>query len=294
MKYLVLVIKGMAYGLTHIVPGLGGGLVMILLGIYEPFVDALGNFFLRRDRWGEYIAFLACIGVGMGIAVVAAAGILELLLERFRAPMMLFFIGLMLGTVPAVLKMHHDMKPSAGRVVALIAGLILVVGVRMLERLGIRGDLLADPNSIGGIIYTTVTSFVAGCASVTPGLDGSYVLLLAGTYDPILSALSALKALQIQWGILVGLGIGAALGIVLWSKAADTAIKRAPGATYYAVLGLLVGSVYGLWPESIAGASVPVLVLAFAAGFAAALFLSRTEEKQTAAIDPVPVIKEVS
>ena len=70
MKYLVLVLKGMAYGLTHIVPGLGGGIVMILLGVYEPFVDALGNFFLRRDRWGEYIPFLVSLGIRMAIAVV--------------------------------------------------------------------------------------------------------------------------------------------------------------------------------------------------------------------------------
>jgi len=287
MKYLVLVLKGMAYGITHIVPGLGGGLVLILLGVYEPFVDAIGNFFLRRDRWGEYIPFLVSLGVGMVIAVVALAHLVSSLLARFPAPTMLFFIGLMLGTVPAVLKMHHDMKPSPKRVLALIIGLILVVGVRSLERLGVHGDLAADASSIGGFVYTTITSFAAGCASVTPGLDGSYVLLLAGTYEPILGALSALTDLTIQWGILMGLGIGASLGIVLWSKAADTAIKRAPSVSYYVVLGLLIGSVYGLWPGSLAGASVPVLALVFAAGFALAVAFSRPETEQPAA-DPLP------
>lgn len=290
MKYLVLVLKGMAYGITHIVPGLGGGLVLILLGVYEPFVDAIGNFFLRRDRWREYIPFLASLGIGMGIAVITLAHVVSSLLASHPAPTMLFFIGLMLGTIPAVLKMHHDMKPSAGRVAALIAGLILVAGVRSLERLGVHGDLVAEPNSIGGFVYTTLTSFAAGCASVTPGLDGSYVLLLAGTYEPILGALSALTSLDIQWGILVGLGIGAALGIVIWSKAADTAIKRAPGVTYHAVLGMIVGSVYGLWPSSLAGASVPVLMLAFAAGFVLAVVFSQPEEQQAAA-DPLPSIE---
>ncbi|HHX45442.1 MAG TPA: DUF368 domain-containing protein [Chloroflexi bacterium] len=292
MKYLVLVLKGMAYGLTHIVPGLGGGIVMILLGVYEPFVDALGNFFLRRDRWGEYIPFLVSLGIGMAISVVVFAHLVSALLERYPAPAMLFFIGLMLGTVPAVLKMHDDMKPSTGRVLTLIAGLVIVVGVRLLERLGVQGSLMADPSSIGGFVYTTVTSFVAGCASVTPGLDGSYILLLAGTYQPILDALSALTSLQIHWAILIGLGIGAGLGIILWSKAADTAIKRAPGITYYGVLGLIVGSVYGLWPSSLAGASVPVLVVAFAAGFALAVLFSRTEEQHTAA-NAVPSVKEL-
>lgn len=290
MKYLVLVLKGMAYGITHIVPGLGGGLVLILLGVYEPFVDAIGNFFLRRDRWREYIPFLASLGVGMVIAVIALAHVVSSLLASHPAPTMLFFIGLMLGTIPAVLKMHHDMKPSAGRVLALIAGIVLVVGIRSLERLGVHGDLTAAPNSLGGLAYTTATSFAAGCASVTPGLDGSYVLLLAGTYEPILGALSALTDLDIQWGILIGLGVGAVLGIVTWSKAVDTAIKRAPGGTYYVVLGLIVGSVYGLWPGDLAGASIPVLILAFAVGFALAVVFSRPEEQQ-APIDPNPGIE---
>jgi putative membrane protein len=292
MRYLVLVLKGMAYGITHIVPGLGGGLVLILLGIYEPFVDAIGNLFLRRDRWGEYIPFLASLGLGMVIAVVALARLVSALLNSYPAPTMFFFMGLMLGTVPPVLKMHHDMRPSARRLLALAAGLALVVGIRALERLGIHASLSADLGGVIGFAYTTITSFAAGCASVTPGLDGSYVLLLAGTYEPILGALSDLTDLTIRWGILTALGLGAVLGIVTWSKAVDTAIKRAPSVTYYVVLGLIVGSLYGLWPATTAGVSVPVLALAFAAGFALAVVFGRTEE-QHAAIDPCPGVEKV-
>jgi len=291
MRYLVLVLKGMAYGITHIVPGLGGGLVLILLGVYEPFVDAIGNFFLRRDKWGEYIPFLASLGLGMVIAVIALARLVSALLDSYPAPTMFFFMGLMLGTVPPVLEMHHDMRPSAGRLLALVAGLILVVGVRSLERLGVQGDLAAEPNSIGGFVYTAVTSFAAGCASVTPGLDGSYVMLLAGTYQPILGALSALTDLSIQWGILIGLGVGAALGIVTWAKAVDTAIKRAPSVTYYVVLGLIVGSLYGLWPSTTVGASMPTMMLAFVAGFALALLFGRPQTEK-AAMAPDPEIEK--
>jgi len=275
MKYLVLVLKGMAYGITHIVPGLGGGLVLILLNVYEPFVDAIGNFFLRRDRWGQYIPFLTCMGLGMVIAAIGFARLVSLLVERYPAPSMFFFMGLMLGTVPSVLRIHGDMKPSPGRVLALLAGLGLVVGVRSLENLGVRGALVSEPNSLGGFVYTAITSFAAGCASVTPGLDGSYVLLLAGTYEPILGALSALTDLTIQWGILIGLGIGATLGIVLWAKAVDTAIKRAPAVTYYVVLGMIVGSLYGLWPRSLAGAGIPAMGIAFVVGAGLAVAFGR-------------------
>jgi len=282
MRYLVLILKGMVYGLTHIVPGLGGGLALILLGIYEPFVDAVGNFFLRRDRWGEYIPFLGCVGLGMVITGLCFARVASSLLDKYPAPTMFFFMGLMLGTIPTVLRIHDDMRPSAGRVLALLGGLALVVGIRSLERLGVRGDLASDPNSLSGFAYTVVASFFGGCASVTPGMDGSYVLIITGVYKPILEAITALTQREIRWSILGGLGIGAIAGIVLWSKAVDTAIKRAPSITYYVVLGLVVGSLYGLWPSSTAGASLPVMVLTFVAGLALALVFGRSETAHTA------------
>ncbi len=291
MKYLVLVLKGMVYGITHILPGLGGGLVLILLGVYEPFVDALGNLFLRRDRWKEYIPFLAFLGLGMGIAIVGFARLASFLMDNYPAATMFFFMGLMLGTIPSVLRIHADMKPSPKRIFALLAGLLVVVGVRNLERLGIHGALAASPNSLGGFAYTTVSAFFGGCASVTPGLDGSYVLMLTGTYEPIINALSALSDLQFQWGVLLGLAIGAILGVMLWSKAVDTAIKRAPSVTYYVVLGLIGGSLYGLWPRSLAGASIPVMALTFAVGFAVALAFGRTGEQQEV-VNPLPSVEK--
>lgn len=291
MKYLVLVLKGTAYGIAHILPGLGGGLMLILLGVYEQFVDTLGNFFLRRDKWGEYIPFLVSLGLGMLIATVAFAHLFSVLLDRYPVPTMLFFIGLKLGTIPTVLKLHSDMRPSMGRVLALMAGIALVVGIRSLERLGVHGGLEGS-KGVGALAYIVITSFAAGCASVTPGLDGSYILLLAGTYEPILGALKALTDLNIQWGILIGLGAGAGLGIMVWSKVVDTAIKRAPSITYYVVLGLIVGSPYGLWPSTIDGANLPATVLAFIAGFALALLFGRKEEQQMA-IDRRPEIEKV-
>ena len=72
MRLLVLVLKGMAYGVTHIAPGLGGGLVLILLGIYEEFVETVGNFFIQPRKWKQHLAFLLPLGFGMVIGMVVA------------------------------------------------------------------------------------------------------------------------------------------------------------------------------------------------------------------------------
>ena len=170
MHYLVLILKGIAYGITHIVPGLGGGLILILMGIYEQFVDALGNFFVKRDRWKEYLSFLIPLGIGMVIGMIGLAKIITVVLGRYPAATMFFFMGLLIGTIPPVLKLHGDMRPSLSRIAALAGGVILVVILRALDPSEGRA---VDISTVRGSAYNAIVSFVAGGASVTPGLDGS-------------------------------------------------------------------------------------------------------------------------
>jgi putative membrane protein len=109
------------------------------------------------------------------------------------------------------------------------------------------------------------------------------VLLLGGTYEAVVEAVGLLTELVIHWGALASTGIGAVLGIIIFSKLIDTAIKRAPAHAYYAVLGLIAGSVYGLWPDTPARVGPALLVLVFVAGVGIALLFGR---------EPTPTQKE--
>jgi len=275
MAYLSLVLKGMAYGVTHLIPGLGGGLILILLGVYEQFVDAIGNFFVNRSKWKEYIPFLLALGAGTALSMVIFARLITLLLERYPSGTMFFFMGLMVGTIPTVLRLHDDMRLTAGRGAALLAGLLVVVVLRAMDPRGSQAAHATSISGIGGTIYNAFTSFLAGGASVAPGLDGSYIWILAGTYEPIMEAIGAVSGLVIDWATLISTGVGALLGILIFSKLIDVAIKRAAAISYYCVLGIVGGSVYGLWPGGPARSHVLILVTVFAAGFALALMFGR-------------------
>ena len=277
---MVLGLKGIAYGITHIVPGLGGGLILILLGIYEQFVDALGNFFVNRQRWREYLSFLVPLGIGMVMGMLVLAKLIDSMLEHYPAATMFFFMGLLVGTIPSVLRMHGDMRLTTGRGIALLLGLLVVVGLGALEPQRRQTGSVRAITGTGGIVYNAFVSFLAGGASVTPGLDGSYVLLLGGTYGAVIEAVAALSELVIRWGALLSTAIGAVLGIVSFSKLIDMALKRAPAVSYYAVLGLVVGSVYGLWPHDPRRASILALALAFVGGLVLALLFARPVEGQ--------------
>lgn len=277
LKYLVLVLKGGAYGLTNILPGIGGGIVLLALGIYEQFVEAVGNI-LDWKRLKKHLSFLIPVGIGTALGMIVFAKLVTILLERYPAPMMFFFMGLVLGTVPSILKMHNDMRLTWKRALAFLLGLGLVLAFRFAERQGIQAGWARNNGGPGGALYLLVSNFVAGGASVTPGLDGSYIWILSGVYETVMQALSALAHLEIRWLTLILTAIGAMGGIFCFSKLIDTALKRVPGPTYYGVLGLVLGSVYGLWPDNWRATGVVIPILAFAVGFVLGFFSSRAEK----------------
>lgn len=286
IKYMVLVLKGIVYGVTNLVPAIGGGIILILLGIYEPFVDAVGNI-LNWRRWKQYLPFLFCIGLGAAIGMIGLAKIISGLLDTYPALTMFFFMGLLIGSIPSILRMHGDMRLTVGRAVAAVVGVLAVVGFKAIERQGTQLGFSTDLRSTPGMVYNALTAFAAGGASVTPGMDGSYIFLLAGTYKPITEALSALAVLAINWAIIIPTGIGSVVGIVLFSKLIDTAIKRAPSIVYYCVLGIIAGSLYGLWPGDVANTSIWGIGLVFVLGAGIGLYFGRpTGRDATPAAQP--------
>jgi len=272
-KHLILALKGVAYGVTNLVPALGGGTILILLGIYEQFVDACGNL-LNWRRWKEIIPFLFFLGVGTVVGMVGLSKLINYLLDHYKAPTMFFFIGLILGTIPSILTTHRDMRLTVGRAIALILGVAAVVLLRSIRESGVSREI----KDVTGFVYYVATSFLAGAASVTPGMDGTSVFMLAGTYKPITAALSALSHLDIHWATIIPTALGVAPGIILFSRFVDWAIKRAPAVVYYCVLGIICGSAYGLWPEGMPTAStatIIVAIVAFLVGGALALVFNK-------------------
>jgi len=109
-------------------------------------------------------------------------------------------------------------------------------------------------------------------------MDGTSVFMLAGTYEPITGALSALSHLDIRWVTIIATALGVAPGIILFSKLIDMVIKRAPAVVYYCVLGIICGSVYGLWPKGMRTASTATIIVAivtFVVGGALALVFNK-------------------
>lgn len=252
MKYLILLLKGMIIGVANVIPGVSTATFMVLLRVYDEIVDAVGNFvsdFLSgRKQFKAYLLLLIPFGTGAVVGTLGFAKLATFVLDRYPVPAQFFFIGLIAGSIPSVIKMHRDMRPTIGRMVAGVAGLVLAI----LVGLGVKGEALgqfaADPSSISGLLYFGIVGFFAGGSVMTPGLSGSYIFLLAGTYEPIMEALDSLTHPPIMWGVIISTTIGVALGVVIFAKLISLLLKKQPAVTFYAILGLIFGSLVGLWP----------------------------------------------
>jgi putative membrane protein len=282
VNFISLLVKGMAIGVSNVIPGVSAGTLMVLLGIYDELVGTIGGFLTSKSKRKECFLLLSPLAIGAGGGVLVFASLMSHLLEQYVAPTQFFFIGLILGSIPAVLKMHDDMKPSVPRLVAFIVGLGVVVFLGVEEQLGISGHIPAGTSSLLGLFIFAVVGFLAGGAMVTPGVSGAFIFLLTGAYEPIMRALASLTKPPIHWGVIVSVATGAGMGLLACSRLIALVLKRHPAVTFYAILGLICGSTVGLWPAGIGFSTfflsgIPALV----SGVAVAYLLGRLSGRRS-------------
>jgi putative membrane protein len=269
-------------GIANIIPGVSGGTIAVVFGIYEYLMEALGNFITNKQKRKEYILFLVILFSGSIVAIFALAWLLKLAFEHYPMPTVYFFIGLIIGSIPVVIKSHHDMRIRPGRSLSFVIGLALVVFLALMQGGTGAESQTTDMSGFGiaNYLYFFLCGAIAASAMIIPGVSGSFILLLLGVYWTVLGALSGLTSIIVNSGftpelitrilILSALGVGVVLGILVISRVMDYALKNFPALTMYFILGLIIGSIYQLYP----GFSINIIGLVSVITFAAGMIIS--------------------
>jgi putative membrane protein len=230
---------GLLMGLANLVPGVSGGTMILAMGLYDRFIAALADVTRLRLRRSS-LGFLALIGVGAALALVGLSGPAVMLVTEHRWVMYSLFIGMTLGGAPELL--------AACRPFGVAPAISFVPAFALMAALawGLQGAQVPETS------VTFVLMGVLGASSmILPGISGSYMLLLFGMYDVVIGALSssALRESPLESvKILAPVGLGALLGVALLSNLLKHLLVRHAAASHAALLGLLLGSVLGLWP----------------------------------------------
>ncbi len=258
--------SGIAIGAANTVPGVSGGTIAVVTGIYDRLVEAIGDFFSRR--WLRHLAFLAPVLAGIVLGIGVFAWFIELGLTHAPEQTAFAFFGLIAGSIPYIYHQVADHRPRLSHiVVALIAAAFLVIqGLARPEPLGTAIDTVTAQT----IAPLVGAGAIAAATMIIPGVSGSFVLVVIGMYATFL------QAVRTGNGPVLGLlTVGAIVGIVLVSKMMSFLLGRYHAITYWAILGLVAGSLVGVWPGISSPLTALTDLLAAALGAAAALLVGR-------------------
>ncbi|MBN1154149.1 DUF368 domain-containing protein [candidate division KSB1 bacterium] len=257
---LLLVLKGGMIGIANIIPGVSGGTIAVVLGIYENLIEAISNFLTNREKRCAYILFLAKVAIGAIVVLFLSAQLMKYLLENYYIYTNLAFVGLIAGSIPSIYKSNQDMKLNAASLFAFIAGAAIIFIFEFAfphveKQEGYRVTFELTTHSA---LMLCVAGFFSGGSMIVPGISGSFVMLLMGQYYIVTSALADRHLMT-----LVVTGIGVVLGIIVFAKLINYCLKHHSKETFYFILGLVIASLFSIYPglpESTIGLLIAVSI----------------------------------
>ncbi len=242
-EYINYFVKGMAVGIANIIPGVSGGTIALITGIFERLIDAIKSFDLKAAKlllkgdWNGFAEktdfyFLLTLFAGVGVAIVALARLFDFLFHHYPVYIWAYFFGLVLSSVYYVGKTVEKWKVST--IISFIVGTAFAIGISLIN------PATANDN----FLYLVLCGVVAICSMILPGLSGSFVLILMGNYQLI--AIDAINNRDL--GIIIPVGIGAVVGLIAFSHILSWVFKRYKNQTIAMLTGFILGSLGILWP----------------------------------------------
>lgn len=263
--------RGLIMGASDVVPGVSGGTIAVILGIYEQLIEAINGIFSRNFK--KHLSFLIPLGVGVVTAIFLLAGVIEWLFEHYPRQTQFTFLGLIVGVLPFLFqqsKARENFKIS--HILFLIIGAV-IVGSMAFFRANETAPVTDFETST--YIWLFLSGFIASAAMILPGISGSFLLLIIGSYTTIISAISNLNLLVV---VIVGTGI--ILGILMMSKVIRFFLTAFPHMTYALVIGMVIGSVFVIFPGWADTAMEMIMcIVTFLFGLLFAYLLGRVEYK---------------
>lgn len=263
-KYLGVSIKGACMGAADVIPGVSGGTIAFITGIYDEFVGSIASINMEavrlllkgrlKDFWKQINGnFLLSLILGIGISVISLAGLMQMLLRDFPIQTWAFFFGLIVASSIFILRGISGWKWRDGAF--LVFGCIL----------GAVVCTLSPTKTPDALWFIFLSGAIAICAMILPGISGSFILLILGKYQYIMQCITScvtnVGALWrssgadsgVFWSsvcVLIVFLVGAVVGILAFSKFLHWLLARWNKETLIVLAGFIIGSLVKVWPWS--------------------------------------------
>ena len=252
LKYIIVAVKGACMGAADVIPGVSGGTIAFIMGIYDEFVGSIAKIDATavkmlfsgriKDFWKHINGtFLVALAAGIGISVIALAGLMQTLLSTFPIQTWAFFFGLIVASSMFILRGISGW--SIKDFIMLALGLAL----------GVTVCTLSPTQTPDEMWFIFISGALAICAMILPGISGSFILLILGKYQYIMARITELVAGADPGRNALILGVfmlGAVVGILGFSKFLHWLLARWHRATLIVLAGFIIGSLVKVWPWS--------------------------------------------
>ncbi len=242
-QILIWILKGMGMGAANVIPGVSGGTIALITGIFERLINAIKSFDLHALRlllqfkikdFAQYVdfRFLISILTGIALAIISLARLFDFLFTHYPVYIWAYFFGLVLASVYFVGKRIETWKLSV--VLSFAAGVLIAVSI----------SLLHPARENDSFLYLLLCGIVAIISMILPGLSGSFVLILMGNYQ--LVVIHAIN--DMNFSVLLPVALGAGVGLIAFSHVLSWLFRHYADQTLAVLTGFILGSLSVLWP----------------------------------------------
>ncbi len=233
VKLLFQVIQGSLVGLGAVLPGISGGVLCVVFGIYKTIMEFLADPFKKLKT---HLPILIPFGIGGVIGFLGVANILSILLEKYPAPSVCVFIGLIGGMLPSLFReageQGRDKKSFLALGIAMVVIFALLISLKVLS-------VSITPN----FIWYVFCGFCLALSVIAPGMSFSTLLMPLGLYEPFVAGIG-----HFDFSVLIPGAIGALATVVLFAKAVDTLFKRHYSVSFHAIVGVVIAATIMIIP----------------------------------------------
>ena len=275
MDFIRLIVIGVILGVANVIPGVSGGTLAVVFNIYDRLINVITlNVKKILSEW----KFILPLVVGMGLGIILFSKAITFLFENYPVQTNWFFIGIILGSIPMIVKRLLAAGKTSSSDARKIPVSAIVCGVLALAVMAIM--TYANVAESGAPIQTELTPLLAvklfiglACATIAmiiPGISGSFLMLVVGIYSTVIAAIS-----DFNIPLLIPAVIGGVIGLLGGAKLVRFLMAKVPAQTYGAIMGLVLGSILVIFPGFGGFATVATSLLAAAVGFVVSFFAGR-------------------
>ncbi len=269
LRVLFRVIQGAVIGLGAVLPGISGGVLCVVFGIYKPIMELLSH---PLKNFKTHVPKLLPVIVGLGVGFMGIANLLSFFLEKYPAPSVCLFVGLIVGMMPSLFREAGEKGRSQGSFIsmgiAMVAVFALLLGLQF-------SSVRITPN----FAWYLFCGFCLALSVIAPGMSFSTLLMPLGLYTPFVDGIG-----HLNMGVLLPGGLGALITVILLAKAVNALFERYYSLAFHAIIGIVIAATAMIIPFQSFAISVGqcvVNVLCLAVGIIAALLLDRFNRNVT-------------